>query len=123
MKNTYHIIALSIFTLLPLVSFSAGIIPSDAEIAANGFGAFAGMINMVINTFLQLSVVIATITFAYAGANMLLHPDNPGEREKAKDMFKKTVLGLIIVLVAWLVVNTIVSTLVNPGSGALRFLK
>jgi len=114
---------LSLIILLPSLAVAAGFIPSDAEIAANGFGAFAGMINTIINWFIGISVTVAAITFSIAGARMLLNPNNPGERQKALEMFKKTVIGMLIVLGAWLIVHTIVAALVNSNTGALRFLK
>ena len=102
-----------------------GWIPSDTDIAENGFKAFSTMINDIINWFITISVSIAAITFAIAGGRMLMNPENSGEREKAKEMFKKTVIGMLIVLGAWLIVHTIVTTLVatNDPTNALRFLK
>ncbi len=114
---------LSLTILLPSIAVAAGFIPSDAEIAANGFSAFATMINTIINWFIGVSVSVAAITFSIAGANILLHPDNPAERTKAWGMFTKTVWGMLIVLCAWLIVHTIVSALVRSDTGALRFLK
>ena len=64
---------------------------------------------------------MAAITFSIAGGQMLLNPDNPSKREEAINMFKKTVYGMIFILVAWLVVHTVVATLVDPNTNALRF--
>ncbi len=120
-KYFYKIISISIISL-PIVAFAQGIIPSDAEITANGFCAFAKLINTIITRFLQLSTAIAAITFAIAGAKMLMNPDNASKREDAKKMFFKTVVGLLIVLGAWLVIHTIIITLASNPSSALRFL-
>lgn len=127
MKNRYKIIAiiLSSIILLPILATAQGIIPPDTDIAENGFCAFAGMINTIINWLISMSAVIAAVTFSIAGARMLLHPEDPGERQKAIEMFKKTVIGLIIILFAWLAVHAIVAALVPNSSGstgALRFL-
>jgi hypothetical protein len=88
------------------------------------FNALVRMVNFVINWFVGISISVAAITFAVAGGKMLLHPDQEGEREAAKEMFKKTIIGMLIVLGAWLVVHTVVGALTS-GSGAtpLRFLQ
>ena len=120
-KYFYKTISFSII-LLPLAAFAAGLIPSDAEITKNGFCAFATLINNVINWFIGISVSVAAITFAIAGAKILFNPGNSGKRTEAIEMFKKTIIGMFIVLGAWLVVHTIISTLVSPSTNALRFL-
>lgn len=109
--------------LLPKVSFAAGLIPCDGVTVPCDFKAFAQLINGIINWFLGISVSVAAITFAYAGAQMLFNPDEPKKLEDAKAMFKKTIIGMIIILGAWLIINTIVGALVNESTNALRFLK
>lgn len=120
MKTKIFALTFSLLIISPLFVSAAGIIPSDEQIRADGFCAFALFINTIINYFLVMSGVIATGTFTYAGARILLNPTNPGEIEKGKGMLIKTVIGIGIILLAWLAVYTVVSTFVEPG--ALRFL-
>lgn len=87
------------------------------------FNEAAILVNRIINWFLSIAVVVAAITFSVAGANILLNPDNPSKRSEAWAMFRKTVWGIVIILLAWLVINTLVKTLVNTGVDATRFLK
>lgn len=102
---------------------TSGLIPCDNVTVKCDFNAFAAMINKIIDWFIGISITVATITFIIAGAKMLMNPESDSKREAAKEMFKKTVIGLFIILTAWLIVNTIVSTLVDTSStGALRFL-
>ena len=100
-------------------------IPTDACIAADGFGAFAILINNIINWFLTISVSVAAITFAIAGGKMLLNPENPTKRSEAIEMFKKTLIGMLVILGAWIVVHTVIGALTGStsGTGALRFLQ
>jgi len=127
-KNKFLAIGLSLIIFLPLIVWavddpcasSNGLIPSDECIKANGFSAFSTMINTIINWFISISATVAAITFSIAGAQMLLNPDNPGKRQDAIEMFKKTVIGLLIILGAWLVIHTVISTLVKSDK-ALRF--
>jgi hypothetical protein len=131
MKRIHFINLLVLLAIaLPVITLAAGecvptdgFIPSDACIRANGFLAFAAMINKIINWFVSISVSIAALTFAYGGAKILFNPENPGAIDEGKEMLKKTVIGMLIILGAWLVVHSIISALVNPETGALRFLK
>ena len=106
---------------LPLLAFAQqGIVPCNGPDC--DFGDLVQLVNNIINLFLAISVSIAAISFAYGGALILLNPGNSAKREQAKGIFKKTIIGMIIVLTAWLIVFTIVKALVNPATGALRFL-
>jgi len=78
------------------------------------------LINRIINWFLKIAGSIAAVTFTIAGVNILMHPDKPEEISKARSMFTKTIVGLIIVLLSWLVFHTVLSTLIDQS--ALRFL-
>jgi hypothetical protein len=126
MKYKTHIIT-SIFILaifLPLISFGQGLVqcgnpgqdPCD-------FTQLVLMINRIIDWFIGISVSIAAIMFSISGARMLMNPENSDERGKAKEMFKKTIMGMLFILLAWLVVRGIVTALVDPSTNALRFLK
>ena len=101
----------------------SGFIPSDKDIAETGFTALAGMINTIIKWFVGMSATIAAISFSIAGAQMLLHPEEESKLSEAKAMFAKTFWGILIVIGAWLIVNTIITTLVSDSDSALRFLK
>jgi len=79
------------------------------------------LVNRAINWFVYIIGVVAGITFTIAGAKMLLHPDNAEELKSAREMFTKTVIGLLIVMCAWLAVNTVISAIVNKDTNALRF--
>ena len=110
-------------TFLPMIAFAAGLVPSDSAIAADGFGSLAALFNNIINWFVGISIAVAAITFSIAGAEILFHPESSGKIEDAKKMLWKTVQGMFIILIAWLVIHTVIATLVNPSTGALRFLK
>ncbi len=86
------------------------------------FAEAAILVNRILNWFISMSGVVAAITFSIAGGKMLLNPENAGERADAMAMFQKTIVGLLIVLGAWLAIHTVVSTLVNKDTDALRFL-
>ncbi len=127
MKHHKKFLAVVLPTVLflPLIALAATppIVPCDGVTVPCTFNKLVEMINNILRLFLILSASIMTVTFAWAGAIILLHPGNAAERTKALGMFKKTIIGMLIVLCSWLVIHTVITALVvNPGS-ALRFLQ
>jgi hypothetical protein len=59
--------------------------------------------------------VLATLFFIIAGVYMMLGGANPGMLSTGKNMFKNTFIGLLLVMMAWLITNTLIQSLVNPS--------
>ena len=76
------------------------------------------LVRNVIN-FLMIGAapVLATAFFIWAGINMILGGANPGMLSQGKEMFKNTIIGLLIVMLAWLITNTVIQTLKEPSAG------
>jgi hypothetical protein len=119
-KNTILAFVSSSVLFMPAVLFAQGLVPCNGPDC--NFSSFVTLINNAITLFLYLAISLAGVTFMIAGAKILLNPGNAGKRSEALGMFKKTIIGMVIVLVAWLVIHTIVGLLVNKNIGALRFL-
>lgn len=68
----------------------------------------------VLNTGIYVAVFLSAILFAWAGWLYLTNVANPGQMEKAKTIFIDVIIGLVIILVAWIVIDTLMRTLVNP---------
>lgn len=62
------------------------------------------------------SVIVATLMFAYAGFLYFTAAASEANIKKAHGIFSKVFAGLVIILLAWLVVNLIMSTFVDQGS-------
>jgi len=62
-----------------------------------------------------ISIPIATLLFSYAGFLYVTAGGNTGKIQKAHDIFKDVAVGFLIVLSAWLIVNTIVSPLISDN--------
>ena len=124
--KTFRILFLfNLFIFLPLVSLSApqGLVQCDGITIPCDFDKAVDTINKIVVWILDISVSVAAISFAYAGGQMIFYSTDPGKRKEAKEIFKKTVIGLLIILSSYLVVKAVVSTLVNDSSDALRYLK
>ncbi len=70
----------------------------------------------VVNFFVYFSIAIATLMFAWAGILYVSSATNPKNIETAHGIFWSVFVGLIIVLSAWLVVDTIMKTFVKESS-------
>ncbi len=112
-------IASGVMLFLPVFAY-ASFMPDCVTGTGNGttcgFSDLIQLVNSAISWFLGVAIAAAAITFAIAGAKMLFNPGNAGKRSEAIEMFKKTVIGLVIVLAAWLIVHTIVSVFVTGGN-------
>ena len=70
----------------------------------------------ILNTGIFIVIFLSAILFAYAGWLYLTSGiEDLGDAKKARSMFKNVVFGLIIILGAWLFVDTIMRTLTGVG--------
>ena len=81
-----------------------------------GICELAQLVTNLLNFAIYGAVVAAAVLFAWTGFKFLTSRDNSGALTAAKKMFWNVILGLIIVLAAWLIVNTIVSFMVGSGN-------
>ena len=63
-----------------------------------------------LNFAVYFTVFVATLLFVYAGFLYITAAGDSGQISTATKIFGKVVAGLVIVLVAWLVVDTILKT-------------
>jgi lysylphosphatidylglycerol synthetase-like protein (DUF2156 family) len=73
------------------------------------------LIQNIINFFVYFAVVVATLMFAYAGFLYLTAGGKEDQISKAHKVFWNVFIGLIFVLVAWLVVDTLMKVFINPN--------
>ncbi len=108
-------------SLLPIVA-SAQLVPGACD-NPNTCGSceFVETINNVILFIVAISSLIAVIAFIYAGFLMVTSRGDVGQLTKAKGMFVNVVIGLILILASFVIVNTILSGLLNPGSSAISW--
>jgi len=68
----------------------------------------------VLNTGIYIAVFLSAVLFAWAGW-LYLTSVAGGEISRAKEIFVNVAIGLIIILAGWLVVDTLMRTLVGNG--------
>lgn len=71
--------------------------------------------NGLIEFLISMLGVIAVIALVYSGFRMVMSAGNETEWRKAKETFSNIVIGIIIILSAWLVVDLVLSGLTETG--------
>lgn len=114
-----------VFLLVPAVSEAQGLVPCG--LTANLFDQcqLCDVITLITNIikFLIIDVAapVATLLIAWAGIKLIVFGDSDGERTEAKQLLKDVIVGFMIVLFAWTVVQMILAALVNPKEGGAWF--
>jgi hypothetical protein len=80
----------------------------------------ASLVQNIIKFLIMLAIPLAALLFAVAGA-MYFSSEISHKKEKAKEIIKKGVVGFIIALSSWLVVNTVFYILFEPPAGGSWF--
>ncbi len=104
--------------LLPVSAFAqfGPIVPDACKDCPCGFGGVLAIIQNVINFIIAISIIIATIIIAWAGGLYMLSATNPESRSTANKMLINAVVGIMIVLSAWLIVDFVMKTLYDNDS-------
>lgn len=123
---------------MPVVSFAAWtpgtpLVPCDNTPTVTGtsvtyahpcnFNALMTMVNTVISFILfGMAIPIAAIMFVYAGFELVTSGGSTEKRGIAKKVFTHAVIGIVLAVAAWVIVNTILSILGYSG-GWIGFVK
>ncbi|PIR83690.1 hypothetical protein COU18_03360 [Candidatus Kaiserbacteria bacterium CG10_big_fil_rev_8_21_14_0_10_51_14] len=76
----------------------------------------ATLANNILNTAIYIAVFLSAVLFAWAGW-LYLTSGGSGELSRAKGIFTNVAIGLVIVLIGWLVVDTLMRTLTGAEYG------
>ena len=108
---------------LPLVA-QAGGIPFFGPIIDKawmqcplGWGALITVINNIISFLITIAIVfVAPLMIAWAGFLMVFSPTKVGDVSKARLILLNTVIGIVIALAGWLIVDAIMAVLYNANA-------
>jgi hypothetical protein len=96
-----------------------GLVPCSGVSGVNGaekctFEDLIILVQNLIDFLITIGTVIAMLVFAYAGFLYLTAGGDSNQVSRAHSVFRKVIFGFVIMLVAWLVVNTILAALNVP---------
>lgn len=78
------------------------------------YADFIKLINVAINDLVILATILVVVIFIIAGFKLLMSQGNEGAMKEVKTMLWNVVKGFLWILVAWIVVYTIMNTLLDP---------
>ena len=113
------------FLAIPVATHAAtlpgAIVPencSGADAATKcGVCDVAQLAQNILNTAIYLSVFLSAVLFAWAGWESVTAGGNAEKVGHARSIFTNVVIGLVIMLAGWLVVDTLMKTLTNGSFG------
>lgn len=108
---------LSLFFALPALAGAAGIptqiVPSTCHGVDCKCSDLVSLAGNILTTAIYLSVFLSAVLFAWAGWQMMT-AKSLGDSEKlrsARNILSNVTIGLVIILAAWLIIDTIVRSL------------
>lgn len=102
---------LILLTVLPH-KVLAGIVPCDGSKGNEcNLGALGQMFRNIIEYSIQVGLVLAAVSFAYAGWLFMSANGDSGKLTQAKNIFWRVLIGVILVMSAFLIVQIILSSL------------
>ncbi len=72
----------------------------------------------IIEDMFKVAFILATVFIAYGGFRLMTAGGNEKSVSSAKEIIESALIGLFIALVAWLLINTILTTLANGSASA-----
>ena len=70
----------------------------------------------IMNFLVFFAVLISVLFFVFAGFLLVTGGANESTRSRAKKIFFNVVIGLLVTLAAWLIVNVIMMTFLDTGT-------
>ncbi len=106
---------------LALLSFLAAFTPTTAAaqqlVTCNGpdctFCSVIMLVNNITDFVVLIAVVIATIMLVIAGFKLVASKGNPGAMTAAKELLINITIGILLVMAAWTLVDTIMKLMVS----------
>jgi hypothetical protein len=103
------------FTLMPFAASAAGLVPCNGPDCEACDLVKLGQ--NVINFLIEISAAVGALMFAIGGFMMVTSGGDSGKVKTATGIMTNVVIGFIILLAAWLIVDTVMKTFVGERLG------
>lgn len=109
--------------VVPTAASAAGFIPCGGDGQPECQAChFVELGNKLIVWLIGILMVVFAFIMATAGWGLVTSGGNPQAKTAAKDKFTNAIIGLVIVLAAWLLIDTLMKMLLTPGAKSLTTL-
>jgi hypothetical protein len=108
-----------VFLAAPSLTMGAVGLVTIVPDSCNGLGGcksvcdLATLAQNILTDAIYIAVFLSAVLFAWAGFLYLTNVANSGQHSRAVEVFKNVAIGLVIILAAWLLVNTLMTTLTS----------
>jgi hypothetical protein len=101
--------------IIPNEQITVNGVVTNQNVCAAGWGMLITVINNIIRLLITLAIVfVAPLMIAWSGFLFVVNPVNAAGKEQAKKILTNTVVGIVIALAGWLIVDAIMAVLYNP---------
>ncbi len=115
---------LLVAVMMLMVSLSPDTVVAQSLVTCTGLDCSACNLTEMVNNGIKLLFGFVGLIFAIimmkAGFGLVTSGGNTAALNAAKGMFQNAVIGLIIAMAAWLLVDTLMRTLLKGGSGEIE---
>jgi len=110
--------SLVIFGILftPLIFAYAAIVPCDGVTVKCQACHVAELGQNLLTWFIGIAASVIALIFAWGGMKMVMSAGNAGEVSSAKEMMTNAIIGFVILLSAYLIIDTIIKLVVKEGA-------
>jgi hypothetical protein len=117
MRNYVVIFLVTAVIVVPLITYGA-LVPcgNEGQLMCNAC-FFVNMMQGIMVWLVGIMIAVITFVFAWAGLKIVMSGGESGSISEARSMMTNAVVGLIILLSAWLVVDTVLKIIVESRTG------
>jgi hypothetical protein len=115
-----HALVFCVFVITPVLVGAeepTGIVPCDGPDC--GTCEFVELGNNILRFFITLAVAVAGLMFAWGGFTMVTSAGESGKVSEARGMMTSSVVGLVIVLSAWIFMDTLLKMVLRDDVSQL----
>lgn len=123
MRRIIISLALLGILLLPSLSYAAEstffgpIVPEECHSCPCGFAGILEIMRHLMNFAVTFGVVVLTTVVAYAGLMYIMSAANPENRRQANGLITGAIIGMVLVLSSWLIIDFVMRTLYSGADG------
>lgn len=87
-----------------------------------GYGAMFGMVQTIMSDAVILATIFMVVLIAYSGFLFVTNPASPDNISKGRTVLIDAIIGFVIVLSAWLLVNELMAVFTTGGLASFTAL-
>ena len=105
----------ALILLTPSATFAQGLVPCEDGTACNACDLIT-LANSVITWLIGVLTVVFAVLVMVAGLKLVTSGGNPSAKTEAKGMMTNAFIGFVLVLAAWVIIDTLMRTLLPSGT-------